>query len=58
LRTAAQDGVQIALTIKLNTGLLGAFVLTGLAHAQTAEKPELRKQPILYVVGNAHLDTE
>jgi alpha-mannosidase len=28
------------------------------AHAQTAEKPDLSKQPTLYVVGYAHLDTE
>ena len=26
--------------------------------AQTQEKPELTKQPTLYVVGYAHLDTE
>lgn len=28
------------------------------AHAQTSEKPDLTKQPTLYVVGYAHLDTE
>jgi len=28
------------------------------AHAQTAEKPDLSKQPTLYAVGYAHLDTE
>ncbi len=28
------------------------------AHAQTPEKPDLSKQPTLYVVGYAHLDTE
>jgi alpha-mannosidase len=28
------------------------------AQAQTAEKPDLSKQPTLYVVGYAHLDTE
>jgi alpha-mannosidase len=27
-------------------------------HAQTTEKPDLSKQPTLYVVGYAHLDTE
>jgi alpha-mannosidase len=27
-------------------------------HAQTAEKPDLSKQPTLYAVGYAHLDTE
>jgi alpha-mannosidase len=29
-----------------------------LAHAQNADKPNLSKQPTLYVVGYAHLDTE
>ncbi|MGA7590857.1 MAG: glycoside hydrolase family 38 C-terminal domain-containing protein, partial [Candidatus Sulfotelmatobacter sp.] len=29
-----------------------------MAHAQTSEKPDLNKQPTLYVVGYAHLDTE
>ena len=42
----------------LNAGLLLSFVLTGLTHAQTTEKPDLSKQPTLYVVGYAHLDTE
>jgi alpha-mannosidase len=28
------------------------------AHAQTSDKPDLTKQPTLYVVGYAHLDTE
>jgi alpha-mannosidase len=28
------------------------------SHAQTAQKPDLRQQPTLYVVGYAHLDTE
>ena len=40
------------------TGLLLAFILAGLAHAQTIEKSDLTKQPTLYVVGYAHLDTE
>ena len=40
-----------------------AILLTGLAtlncaSAQTTEKPDLGKQPTLYVVGYAHLDTE
>jgi len=35
-----------------------ALVLTGLSHAQTTQKPDLTKQPTLYVVGYAHLDTE
>ncbi len=42
----------------LKTGLLLAIALTDLSHAQTAEKPDLSKQPTLYVVGYAHLDTE
>ena len=42
----------------LNAGLLLSFVLTGFIHAQTTEKPDLGKQPTLYVVGYAHLDTE
>ena len=33
-------------------GLLSSF------HGQTSEKPDLSKQPTLYVVGYAHLDTE
>ena len=42
----------------LSTGLLLAIALTGVIHAQTIEKPDLSKQPTLYVVGYAHLDTE
>ena len=39
--------------------LLPAFVaLLCAAHAQTANPPDLTKQPTLYVVGYAHLDTE
>jgi alpha-mannosidase len=34
------------------------LVSLGAASAQTAEKPDLSKQPTLYVVGYAHLDTE
>src|SRR6202521_3717261 len=34
------------------------LILQGAAGAQTAEKPDLKKQPTLYVVGYAHLDTE
>src|SRR5437016_301267 len=34
------------------------LILPGAAGAQTAEKPDLKKQPTLYVVGYAHLDTE
>jgi alpha-mannosidase len=43
------------LQIKLKMGLLGAVVLTGVAHAQTPEKPGLSTQPTLYVVDYAHL---
>ena len=42
----------------LKTGSFLAVALSGLADAQTAEKPDLTKQPTLYVVGYAHLDTE
>ena len=48
----------ITLQTKLNTALMVASVLTGLAQAQTNDKPDLTKQPTLYVVGYAHLDTE
>jgi alpha-mannosidase len=33
-------------------------MLLGSTHAQTTEKPDLSKQPTLYVVGYSHLDTE
>ena len=42
----------------MSTGLILALSLTGVIHAQTVEKPDLSKQPTLYVVGYAHLDTE
>jgi len=38
--------------------LLACVMLRAAAHAQTSEKPDLSKQPTLYVVGYAHLDTE
>jgi alpha-mannosidase len=38
--------------------LLAGLGLLTVASAQTAEKPDLSKQPTLYVVGYAHLDTE
>ena len=38
--------------------LLCGPVLLGTAIAQTTDKPDLSKQPTLYVVGYAHLDTE
>jgi alpha-mannosidase len=34
------------------------LLLVGATRAQTTEKPDLSKQPTLYVVGYAHLDTE
>ncbi len=40
------------------TILLTGLTLLNSASAQTAEKPDLSKQPTLYVVGYAHLDTE
>jgi alpha-mannosidase len=43
---------------KWNAGLFLTLALTGLTHAQTREKPDLSKEPTLYVVGYAHLDTE
>ena len=47
-----------ALQTTLRTGSLLTAVLAGFAQAQTVEKPDLSKQPTLYVVGYAHLDTE
>jgi alpha-mannosidase len=44
--------------IALNASLVLALVLPAGTSAQTAEKPDLSKQPTLYVVGYAHLDTE
>ena len=37
---------------------LACLMLLPMASAQTTEKPDLSKQPTLYVVGYAHLDTE
>ena len=42
----------------LATVLLACLFSSGLADAQTTQKPDLTKQPTLYVVGYAHLDTE
>jgi alpha-mannosidase len=42
----------------LRTGPLLALALCALVQAQTTEKPDLSKEPTLYVVGYAHLDTE
>src|SRR5579863_2922228 len=38
--------------------LFACLTLLGASGAQTSEKPDLSKQPTLYVVGYAHLDTE
>src|SRR5579863_2940093 len=38
--------------------LLTSLMFLATAKAQTTEKPDLSKQPTLYVVGYAHLDTE
>ena len=46
------------LWIVLNSSLLLALASTVVMRAQTAAKPDLSKQPTLYVVGYAHLDTE
>ena len=40
------------------TALIAPLVLLNVAFAQTSEKPDLSKDPTLYVVGYAHLDTE
>src|SRR6202451_1238673 len=40
------------------SALLASLILLTAASAQTTEKPDLSKQPTLYVVGYAHLDTE
>ncbi len=39
-------------------GPLIGLLLAGAGNAQTAQKPNLEKDPTLYVVGYAHLDTE
>src|SRR5271166_1125730 len=40
------------------TIIVAFLILHAAATAQTADKPDLTKQPTLYVVGYAHLDTE
>src|ERR1700747_528496 len=37
---------------------VACLILLGFTRAQTTEKPDLSKQPTLYTVGYAHLDTE
>jgi alpha-mannosidase len=46
------------LWMTLNMGLLLGLASPNVTSAQTAEKADLSKQPTLYVVGYAHLDTE
>lgn len=46
---------KIALTL---SALAAGALFLGSARAQTTSKPNLEKQPTLYVVGYAHLDTE
>ena len=48
----------ITIRTTLKTGSILALALPGLAQAQTTDKPNLTKEPTLYVVGYAHLDTE
>ncbi|HEX3471202.1 MAG TPA: glycoside hydrolase family 38 C-terminal domain-containing protein [Silvibacterium sp.] len=42
----------------IGSALLACATLTAAVHAQSSEKPDLSKQPTLYAVGYAHLDTE
>jgi alpha-mannosidase len=43
---------------RLFQAVLAIFIFAGANHAQIASPPDLTKQPTLYVVGYAHLDTE
>lgn len=43
---------------RLLSALLASAIFTAGANAQSADKPDLSKQPTLYAVGYAHLDTE
>jgi alpha-mannosidase len=43
---------------KMSAVLLSCLIPLVAASAQTTDKPDLTKQPTLYVVGYAHLDTE
>lgn len=43
---------------RLISALVASAALSHGAHAQSADKPDLSKQPTLYAVGYAHLDTE
>lgn len=44
--------------LRVAASLLSLFAFIVAAAAQTPDKPDLSKQPSLYVVGYAHLDTE
>jgi alpha-mannosidase len=46
-----------AISATIQIGCLIAF-FSSMGHAQSNDKPDLTKQPTLYVVGYAHLDTE
>ncbi len=48
----------ILVTISLACLIFLFLLFSSLANAQTNERPDLAKQPTLYVVGYAHLDTE
>src|SRR5579875_3595781 len=43
---------------RLLSALLTPALITAATSAQSTEKPDLTKQPTLYAVGYAHLDTE
>jgi alpha-mannosidase len=45
-------------SIVLSASLLLTLALPAVTRSQTTSKPDLSKQPTLYVVGYAHLDTE
>jgi alpha-mannosidase len=54
-------GLELTMKQFLKTSVVSALtwlMLLTASRSQTAEKPELTKQPTLYVVGYAHLDTE
>jgi len=50
--------VTLRCVAKFSFSILSSFIFAVASCAQSAEKPDLTKQPTLYVVGYAHLDTE
>ena len=48
----------LLLRTRFVSGLLASVSLITLSAAQTPQRPDLTKEPTLYVVGYAHLDTE